>query len=261
MQRIRLIHWHEAESAAKADRLRDAGYDVDYQPADKPEAFHKNLGATPPQAVVIDLSRLPSHGREVALRLRQYKPTRHIPLVFVEGDPEKVARIQQILPDAVYTTWGRIRGSLKRAIARPLQNPRVPAAAREGYSGTPLPKKLGIKNQSRVALVNAPPDFENTLGDLPEGATVTRKKGAPSDLTLWFVRSRQDLQRGIRPVAGAAKAAGLWIIWPKKTSALASDISETDVRETALATGLVDFKVCAVDATWSGLRFSQKKRD
>jgi hypothetical protein len=258
MHRVQLVHWNEAEGKEQAKRLAAAGYAVEFTPLNTP-ASRRAFRANPPTAFVIDLSRLPSHGREVALSLRQYKPTRHVPLVFVEGDPEKIARIQQVLPDAVYTNWRRIRGALKSAIANPPKQPRVPSSVLEGYSGTPLPKKLGIKDDSIVLLEMAPPDFEQTLGALPAGVTLIRKFREDVDSILWFVRSRRELESRLTDIAGKVDGRSLWIIWPKKTSALASDVSEPIVREKGLASGLVDYKVCAVDATWSGLKFARKK--
>lgn len=212
-----------------------------------------------PAATVIDLSRLPSQGRDVALVLRQQKSTRHIPLIFVDGDPEKVSRVKALLPDAAYTTWAGIGDMLNRAIASPPSDPVVPRSALAGYSGTPLPRKLGIKTGSTVALVGAPPGFAATLGVLPEGATLRAGARGRPDLTIWFVRSRKDLTRDIRRMPKLAAGGGLWIAWPKRASTLAADVSETDVREAGLASGLVDYKICAIDATWSGLKFTLRK--
>ncbi len=125
-----------------------------------------------------------------------------------------------------------------------------------GYSGTPLPKKLGIKEGTRVALVGAPPGFEAVLGELPAGAVARAGRRGAADLTLWFVRSRAELRADIVSMVLRGKASGLWICWAKRTSPLASDVGEADVRNTALANGLVDFKICALDADWSGLRFN-----
>jgi hypothetical protein len=160
-----------------------------------------------------------------------------------------------VLPDAVYTAWGRIRGALKQALAHPPASPVVPDSVLAGYSGTPLPKKLGIKPNSVVALITAPDNFAASLGELPNG--VTFRDQPPGDLTLWFLRSRRELERGI---AGMSATEGpLWMIWPKKAAGLNTDLTQQDVREIGLATGLVDYKVCAVDATWSGLLFRRRK--
>jgi hypothetical protein len=126
-----------------------------------------------------------------------------------------------------------------------------------GYSGRPLVKKLGIKPDARIALIGAPPGFRRELVGLPSGvALADRAQGSP-DLVVWFVKSARQLHEGI---AGMARSmgSGLWIAWPKKSSALASDISETEVRAAGLANGLVDYKVCAINQTWSGLKFARR---
>ncbi len=127
-----------------------------------------------------------------------------------------------------------------------------------GYSGTPLPKKLGIKPGTTVLLVGAPRGWEPTLGELPEGVAVKRGSIAKADTILWFASSAKELRGGVRKAARAF-TVGLWIAWPKKASGAATDLTEDVVRGTAIAAGLVDFKVCAIDATWSGLRFARRK--
>jgi hypothetical protein len=134
-----------------------------------------------------------------------------------------------------------------------------PAGKPAGYSGTPLPQKLGIKSGTSVALVDAPADFARTLGALPEGVVLRGDARSDTGLTLWFVRARKDLAHGIARMARRAGDGALWIAWPKLGSALASDLREGVVRDAALAEGLVDYKVCAIDGTWSGLKFARRK--
>lgn len=257
MTRIRLIHWKAEEAAARIETLRAAGYEVEYSELNGES--YKALRNNPPTVFVIDLSRLPSHGMEVGTGLRGFKATRTVPLVFVEGETEKVERIKRILPDATYTTWSRIRSSLKKAIANAPANPVKPESNLAGYSGTPLPKKLGIKAFSTVALINAPRGFETTLGELPEDVIfITETTGKP-ELIIWFIRTRFELESRITEMRDATGAGGLWIAWPKKTSGVASDLTENIIRDTGLAVGLVDYKVCAIDATWSGLKFARRK--
>jgi hypothetical protein len=125
-----------------------------------------------------------------------------------------------------------------------------------GYSGTPLPRKLGIKPGQRVLLLGAPDGFEpDTLGALPDGVTVARSARGTADVIVAFFTSRAELLRRL-PVLRARmeQAAGLWIAWPKRASGVATDITEDVVRDLALAGDLVDNKVCAIDETWSGLR-------
>ncbi len=260
MHRVRLIHWKAEEAEERIAKLRAAGYEVDYGET-TPGALRGCLN-NPPAVFVIDLSRMPTQGRDVAMALRIHKTTRHTPLVFVEGEPEKVERIKTHLPDAVYTTWGRIRSSLKQAIAKPPASPVVPESNLAGYSGAPLPKKLGIKPNSTVALVGAPKHFEQTLGELPEGVKLKKQAGKQCDLIIWFVRLRAELYDRIKEMGeltGDASGNGLWIVWPKQASGVASDLTQNVVRETGLASGLVDYKVCAIDATWSGLKFARRK--
>ena len=186
---------------------------------------------------------------------------RAVPRIFVEGDPEKVARVREAFPDAGYASWTGIADAVRRALAHPLTDAGVRRSRMDGYAGTPLPKKLGIKEGSTVALVGAPRGFKATLGPLPQGVTLRRDVRGPCDLILWFARSRADLKKRVGEGESGARAArdGIWVLWPKKTSGVATDLSETIVRRAGLDAGLVDFKVCAVDATWSGLRFARRK--
>ncbi len=126
-----------------------------------------------------------------------------------------------------------------------------------GYSGTPLPQKLGIKENHKVVLLGAPAGFDKTLGAVPTGAVIaTRLAGkAPLDVIVVFVKKQADLAGKIADARPRmAPAAGLWIAWPKKSSGVATDMTEQVIRDVALPTGLVDNKVCAIDETWSGLR-------
>ena len=124
-----------------------------------------------------------------------------------------------------------------------------------GYSGTPLPAKLGIKVHSRAALAGAPPGFEATLDPLPSGAVVSRRLSRNLDCIIAFVRERGSLEDQWDRLTGALTPAGmLWIAWPKKASKVPTDMTEDVVRDVALPGGLVDNKVCAIDEVWSGLR-------
>ena len=133
------------------------------------------------------------------------------------------------------------------------------SARAAGYSGTPLPRKLGIKPGSVVALLDAPKDFAQTLGELPPGVRLRRGVRGEPDLVLWFVRTQGALEKDLRRVASLPWTSGLWIAWAKQTSRLAGDVTETTIRDAALETGLVDYKVCAIDADWSGLKFARRK--
>ena len=260
MARVLLVHWKPEEARPHVAALRKAGHDVRVlEPDGMPEL--RALAGNPPDAIVIDLGRLPSQGRAVATALRQQRATRDVPLVFVEGDPEKTARVKALLPDAAYTTWRGLAGALRKALAtRPKAKPVVPGTM-AGYSGTPLPKKLGIKPGSAVALLGAPEGFaKRTLGALPEGATVRQDTRSAFNVGLLFARSKADLARRFPAAAKAMGERGaLWIVWPKKPSGLQTDLDGNAVRAFGLASGLVDYKIAAIDATWSGLCFARRK--
>ena len=131
-----------------------------------------------------------------------------------------------------------------------------------GYSGTPLPKKLGIKPGQRVALLRAPEGFDATLGELPEGVALRRTARGPLDVIVSFTDTQRDLRRRFTTLARALDpAGGLWIAWPKRASGVPTDLDGNIVREVGLAAGLVDNKVCAIDETWSGLRFVVRVED
>lgn len=136
-----------------------------------------------------------------------------------------------------------------------------PASA--GYSGTPLPRKLGIRAGHRLAIENAPAGFAATLGELPD-ADVLARAGAGSglDLVLFFTADAEELRREYARLSTALQPAGmLWVAWPKRASKVQTDLTEDVVRAIALERGMVDTKVCAVDETWSGLRLVYRLKD
>jgi hypothetical protein len=259
MHKVRLIHWRPGKAEVEISKLRAGGYEVDFEVFDGPPAMRR-MKEEPPAAVIIDLTRLPSQGRDVALAVRHAKTTRHIPIVLVGGEPEKVERIQKLIPDAVYTDWNQIAPALDRAILHPLESPVVPKSILDGYADAPLLKKLGIKADTTLALIDAPPGFPKKLGELPAGVSIRNHTQDQSDLIIWFTKSQENLDQNLDDMAAAiAPKGGLWIAWPKKASGEASDLSQTVVRKIGLAAGLVDYKVCSIDETWSGLKFTRRK--
>lgn len=255
---VRLITWHAAEAQQQAARLEALGFTVDASAMDAHSL--RAMRRQPPLAVVIDLSRQPSSGRDVAINLRLAASTRSVPLLFVGGEAEKVARIRSVLPDASYTVWSEIKAALSAALSNPLSAPVVPASGMAAYADVPLPRKLGIKRDSMVILQGAPEGWDEKLAPLPEGATVTRECGEPRNLTLWFVPSESQLRAQLAQMAPFAIKGGLWVIWPKKRSSSAGVLSQALVRSVCMAAGLVDYKICSLDDTWSGLQFSLAKR-
>jgi hypothetical protein len=253
-----LLHWNEAEAAERLERLRAAGFTAYHSTLAGPPLL-RQLRENPPAAIVIDLTRLPSHGREVGAALRAAKATRFIPLVFVGGEAEKVARVRTLLPDAVYTSWDEIGPALQAAIAQPLTNPVAPASSMDAYGGQVLSKKLGIKAGMKIALVNAPPGFTQLLEPIPERVQFKDDFSEGSEMAIWFVRSQSDLVHAVHIASSLNTLSSLWLAWPKKTSGLPTDLTQQVVRETGLANAWVDYKICAIDQTWSGLLFARRK--
>lgn len=253
---VRLVHFNEDEGLERRKQLEALGFEVAFDFGDS-LFVSRRIKAGPPDGVVIDLSRLPSGGREVAHSLRATKATRHLPIVFVDGEPEKVEKTRQFIPDATFTTWGRIKTALPKAIAQPVKNPVVPD---HNTWGKPTVAKLGVKTGFKVALLAAPKGFADSLGPLPAKVIFTARPESDADIYICFARSAPELQAHLLSVRDADRQKTLWLAWPKKASGLETELDGNLVRETGLRTGWVDFKVCALDATWSGLAFKKRKK-
>jgi hypothetical protein len=258
MKRIFLIHWNAIEAAERIAYLHKAGFDVDFEPISP--AVIKKLRAKRPDAFVIDLSRLPSQGRDIALNFRHAKATRPIPIIFIEGVPEKVAGIKKFLPDAVYADWRNIKTAINRAISNPPEDPAPVKSVFDAYTDTPLRKKLGIKDGIKILLINSPSGFTQKLGELPGKAKIIKKSSVPAELVIWFLKSRRDLEKIADISQNVADDGGLWIAWPKKGCAIKSDLNQEAVRHAGLSNKLVDYKICSIDETWSALKFAWRKK-
>jgi len=249
LRRVLLVHWNEAEAQERSKKITATAVDIASERR-SPASLMRGLERRPPDAIVIDLSRLLSQGRDLALALRESKATRSIPVVFVGGEGDKLARIKKLLPDATYTSWRGIRGALVRAATNPPAKP-VVANRMSGYAHKSLATKLGVRGDARVAMPGAPKGFEKALG-------VPRARGN-RDVTLWFVTTRAKLEKDIARMSRHAEGGRLWIVWPKKSGPKGGDLDPTVVRRAAERKGLVDYKIASIDDTWSGLRFTRKK--
>jgi len=131
-----------------------------------------------------------------------------------------------------------------------------------GYSGTPLAKKLGIRSGDTVALVGAPSGFESELDGLPDDVRLRRRAGGNPDVIVLFTTRTQDLEKRFPALAKSVWPDGsLWIAWPKRSSGVPTDLDENRLRDIGLPHGLVDNKVCAINDTWSGLRFVWRREN
>jgi hypothetical protein len=229
-RRIRLVHWKQEEIGERAARLEAVGYEVD---GDVPGTSIgiRELRENPPTAFVIDLGRLPSHGREVASALRQLAAN-PLDLLVRAADEDDRDRSQRL---------------------------RLPRSDSGPRSGRPLAEKLGVKEGMTIAAIDAPAGIERTLAPLPPGVTLRSGNRGRREMTLWFVTSRAAFERRLPAVARAVGEGTLWMAWPKRSSGVETDLSEDAIREVVLPAGLVDTKVCAIDDTWSGLRLTRRR--
>src|SRR5437763_9419393 len=140
MSRVRFLHWNANEAGVYIELLRTGGFDVEYDPEFRPSMM-RTWRESPPQAFVIDLSRLPSQGREIAVALRQFPATRSIPIVFCEGLKDKVNRIKAELPDAVFCDRATLLSGVRKAIAKPPINPVKPVAMMDRYASRTAAQK------------------------------------------------------------------------------------------------------------------------
>ena len=258
MPHVLVIHWDPIEAGALCDRMRREGFDASPYPGRGAGGFRR-IPESPPDVIVIDLMRVPSYGRAMGALLRERKPTRTIPLVFIAGDPEKTRPVKELLPDAVFTDLLRVGAAVRRAMGRGPRQRLAPQGP-----GTPLLRKLRIGEGTVIALLHAPAGFEAKLAPLPEGARMeTGMEGA--GVILMFVKSAAALGRELPSLARALtretrQGRTLWLVWPKKTSGLAGELTMPKIREMCVNVGLIDYKVCAVDETWSGMAVAPRRR-
>ncbi len=262
MPRVRLLHWNAQEAAAHIVILRRSRHTVEYQ-----EQFHpslmKNWRESPPDAFVIDLSRLPSHGREIAISLRQSPRTKLVPIVFCDGLEEKVNVVRGILPDAVYCSLPTLAVTLRKVLKdRPVdavKRPVKPPAMMDRYKDRTAAQKLGIANSSTLVLIDPPANAMKVLGELPPEVEIFDHPASHASVTLCFLHQPHLLGLTLSGVRRRAATSKLWLLWRKGGSAARGDVTERLVRESALDLGLVDYKICSVDSTWTAMLFALKK--
>ena len=255
MRRVRLFHWKSKEAEVLVAKLRAAGFEAVHR-AETQSPSVRELKESGAVAVVIDLSRLPSHGKYVGAWVRGAKSTRHIPLVFVGGEAEKVAAIKKQIPDAVYSSIAGVGAALKKAIAQPPSDPVVPRQMMETAPGRTAAQKMGIREGSTVGLIDPPADYVKVLGVLPKGVTLEEDSRGVCPVTVWFVHDPGEYEAALPSRRLLAARSRLWIVWQKGRR---DGLNGNFVREAALAMGLVDYKICSLDGVWTGMVFAVKK--
>ncbi len=258
---IRLICWDAQLARTHAAGLQAAGFSVDSSPF-TPSRIIGAIKGNPPAAIVIDLDRLPSHGRAVASVLGSSASTRSIPLAFAGGAEEKAAVAREQFPSAILTPWNKAAAALRKALKNP------PAAAplktphpMQRYAAAPLARKLGLPDSAPCALIHAPEGFEETLDGLPVEFEFQSRIAPDTKLAIWFVRTAGEMALAIeRAALRLPQGASAWMVFPKQSGRIACDFTANHVRRTALDSGLVDYKICAVDRDWTGMKFARRRK-
>ncbi len=268
---IKVLSWHE-EVAAKAASLKGNGVVVDALPLVRTSAVVGELARLNPALLVLDMDRLPSNSREIALMLRASRSARHIPILFAgalaaeDGLPEKYARLKSELPDIPYAAWTEAPAAVRRLLDEPRTEPAIVPPPRV-YTAS-LAQKLGVMPGSgkaagktrQVALIGAPEGFVELLGDLPETVKFAARIGPSTQLALGFIRSWEEFAPMLDMLSlRLPLAASAWIVYPKKAARRGEEFNENDLRRGALAAGFVDYKICSVDAERSAMKFARRK--
>jgi hypothetical protein len=255
MLRVRIVHWKVLQALPLIEACRACGFEVEYDDVKFP-ALAKLIREKPPDVLAIDLTTQPSHGRDAAIYLRRTKYARHIPFVFVDGEPEKVEAIKQLFPDAVFATRKQLCARIKAAGRKPLADPAVPPGVFATYASRTVAQKLGIRENSTVAIFDPPRDYAVALGELPEGVELLEDPDFVHPVTLWFVRDPRVYQAGLLRMQAIAHRTKLWVVWRKGST---NGLTQYLVRNAAIEVGLVDYKICAVNEQWSAMVFARRK--
>jgi hypothetical protein len=261
MPRVRIVHWKAPQAEPLIEACRACGFDVEYDSVQF-GALARMIREKPPDALVIDLSCVPSHGRDTAIAFRQTRYARHIPLIFVDGEPAKVDAIRRVLPDATFTASTprkQLGARIKSACAQRVADPVIPPGVMESYGSRTVAQKLGIREGVSVAVFDAPRDYAAALGELPANVELFEDPDSVHELhnvTLWFVHDPRIYQAGLRRMQAIAGRTKLWVVWRKGS---ANGLTQYLVREAAIKAGLVDYKICAVNEQWSAMAFARRK--
>jgi hypothetical protein len=271
MRVVKLLSW-AADVSEKAALLKLPRVAVDAAPLVRTSAVVGELAGLDPAVLVLDMDKRPSNAREIALMLRASKSARHIPILLAgglpsrDGIPEKFARLREELPDLPYAAWPEAACAAARLIESP--STAHPLVAPERVYTASLAQKLGVlpgtgktaAKQRCIALVGAPEGFVELLGELPTTVRFITRIAAGTNLAICFIRSLRDLEALLEMLgARLPERASAWIVYPKKNARRGEPFKENDIRRSGLEVGFVDYKICSVDAAWSGMKFARRK--
>lgn len=258
IHRVRFIHWKTEEAYPLVRLMEQAGFVVEFDELRYPDLM-REVKANPPDVIVIDLSRLPSHGRETGLGFRQNKATRGIPLVFLNGIAEKVARIQVELPDATFTHTEQLITVLQQLPPSSASTLVVPKSHMERFAGTSLAGKLGLKPELIVFLSHVPDDVSKLLVAEGGSCVFVRRWSGKVQLAILFLSELRDLTAATALLNGPAVDIPVWLCWQKKSANPDTLITENMLRDAAVSVGWVDYKVCSINSLWSGIKVGRRK--
>lgn len=252
---IQLIHWNEKEAHLRSLYLQSQGHIVHHTiPSGK--KLRTQIVGNKTELIIISLERIPSQGRDMALWLRKNGSTRNIPIAFVEGSKTKVSAIQQLLPDAAFHSWKTIAAAIESIIITAPKHPVIPDSVFAAYRKKSVPEKLGLNPGMHVFLIDAPAD-DKVQKDLLPDHVCQCEDASKADIIVCFITTKPDMIHHLARLHSYNKP--IWFCWPKRASKMKSELTQQMVRETGLAAGFVDYKICSISSTWSGLLFRRRK--
>ena len=261
MSLVRLICWKEDLARERAALLKAARLEVDASPLNTSRLIGRIM-ENPPSAIVIDLDRMPSHGLAVGVVLRRsvIRAPHSAGIRRRRGGksrphPPGIARCR-------LHSLERHRPSVRRAVKSAPADPVKPRPLMERYESSGLVRKLGLKPGMVCALIQAPEGFEESIDDLPEDSRISAedRRRTPASPSGSYAPARKWNSPPTAPALRLPQGASLWIVYPKRSGRYSADFTLTDVRAAALSVGLVDYKICAVDDDWTGLKFARRKK-
>lgn len=251
MARVLLYHWKEEEAAELVQRLESWGHTVGWRGT----RVNKGTKITSPyqfraDVVVFDLSRMPVYSKYQAQLVRKGRTTAHIPFVFVEGEPEKVEALRRMFPEETFTNWKKLKGVLGKMKTTSLAARALPDTGAEPVRE--LWQKLGLQAGMAVALGDAPREFWTALGNVPEGIDYEALLGKAA-MAFFFLEDPEALGRQWEQIEAVGARLPVWLIYRK------GGLKMPELREVVIEAGMVDAKICRVNANWAGMLVKRRK--
>ncbi|HYZ87048.1 MAG TPA: hypothetical protein VE621_21715 [Bryobacteraceae bacterium] len=254
MAKFALVHWNESEAEARVREASSKGVGLELLRL-QPGRTVQTIRSVNPEALLIDLTRMPSNGRAVASVLRSQRSTCHIPILFVGGEPQKVEKALADAPGSQWCEWENIAKAIPKLLAT------APKTVAKHHSEVPVAKKLNLLGGKTICVLNAPESFLALLESV-DGLTVHDQLNRKFDSVLLFTTTMNELEAGLAAIFRRTFELPLTLAWPKRASGADSELSMPLLREYLKEFGYIDYKVASIDKTWSAMLFSRaRKRD